>query len=135
MGEGRVPSEPSATTRRSEPRSSRGRKWRGPGLVGTCRSDRHPSIGSLASASWTEEPTSRGFPRVRCPPQVGWVERSETHHRRRSATDGFRCALPILRSLYPSYGQAALLKGVFEQKSEERRVGKEWVSKCRFRGW
>src|SRR3546814_9864962 len=84
-----------------------------------CRSDRHPSIGSLASASWTEEPTSRGFPRVRCPPQVGWVERSETHHRRRSATDGFRCALPILRSLYPSYGQVS---------SDERPGGKEGVS-------
>src|SRR3546814_14815382 len=75
----------------------------------------HPFMGSLAASSWTEETTFRGDRRVRGPPQVGWVERSETHHRRRSATDGFRCALPILRSLYPSYGQVALLQGVFEQ--------------------
>src|SRR5205085_2861228 len=29
---------------------------------------------------------------------VGWVERSETHHLSAQIIDGFRCALPILRS-------------------------------------
>src|SRR2546429_4911449 len=39
---------------------------------------------------------------------VGWVERSDTHQLRLAKDDGFRCALPILRSDYFIFVSAAI---------------------------
>ena len=62
--------------------------------------------------------------RARPAETVGWVERSETHHLRHREGDGFRCALPILRTVKQILGVIARLRPgdpVFQRRSRLSR--------------